>query len=139
MRALALVFLFACSGKTPEALGSKTLEPCPSSPNCVHTGEVPGDSHFIEPIPITEAPEEVWKRLHEVVMAMPRVTLEVDDPDYRHYIFTTAVMRFRDDVQFRIDRERGVLHFRSASRVGHSDLGVNRRRMEAIRAALVTR
>ena len=69
-------------------------------------------------------------------MAMPRVTLVAEDTDYRQYVFTTALMRFRDDVQFQLDRDARLIHFRSASRVGHSDLGMNRRRMEQIRAAM---
>ena len=139
MRLAVLLSLWACSAKTPESLAAKILAPCPRSPNCVHTGENPGDPHFIEPIRFTEPPDEIWKQLHEVVVALPRVSVEVDDPDYRHYIFTTALMRFRDDVQFRLDREGRVLHFRSASRVGQSDLGVNRRRMERIREDLHAR
>jgi uncharacterized protein (DUF1499 family) len=54
---------------------------------------------------------------------------------YIHAEFTSALFRFVDDVEFQIDAESGLIHFRSASRVGRSDLGVNRKRMESIRMA----
>jgi uncharacterized protein (DUF1499 family) len=116
------------------------LAPPPSTPNCVHTEADPADAeHHIAPYAFTEPPDAIWARLHEVVIAMPRVELVAEQPDYRHYVFTTGMMRFRDDVQFVLDRDEGVIRYRSASRVGQSDLGVNRRRMETIREVLQPR
>jgi len=115
----------------------QTLAPAPSTPNCVYSGADPSDTqHAIEPIRYTGDADAVWARLNEVVLAMPRARLADEGTDYRHYVFTTALMRFKDDVQFQLDRDESVIHFRSASRVGRSDFGVNRRRMEAIRAAI---
>jgi uncharacterized protein (DUF1499 family) len=64
---------------------------------------------------------------------MPRVRLVTQTDTYLHAEFATAVFRFIDDVEFYVDETAGVVHFRSASRVGYSDLGVNRRRMEGVR------
>ena len=133
------LLIIAC-GQAPEPNVSHELAPPPSTPNCVHSQADPSDAqHFIEPIRFTEDPEAIWTRLHEVVMAQKRVELVDEAESYRHYVFTTAFLRFKDDVEFVIDRDGKVLHFRSASRVGHSDLGVNRKRMERIREALAAK
>ncbi|RME32632.1 MAG: DUF1499 domain-containing protein, partial [Gammaproteobacteria bacterium] len=58
-----------------------------------------------------------------------------DEGDYLHAIFTTPLFRFTDDLECRLDRQAGLIHLRSASRVGHWDLGANRRRAERLRAA----
>lgn len=128
------LLMLAC-GANREPL-PHVLAPPPSTPNCVHSKAPPSDEvHAIAPIAAPN-PEEDWARLHRVVMAMPRVRLVAESTDYRQYVFTTALMRFKDDVQFQLDRDARLIHFRSASRIGQSDLGVNRRRMEQIRAAM---
>ena len=53
---------------------------------------------------------------------------------YLHYEFTSLLLRFVDDVEFLFDEATKTVHFRSASRTGYSDLGVNRRRMEQMQA-----
>ena len=114
------------------------LAPPPDTPNCVHSQAPPSDTvHAIEPLHFEGDPTAAWARLDDVVMAMPRVERVVDEPAYRQYVFTTALWRFKDDVQFELHDQ--VIHFRSASRVGRSDLGVNRKRMESIRNAFQKR
>lgn len=131
-----LLFLIACGGNRPPL--PHALAPPPDSPNCVHSQAPPEDEvHAIEPLRFEGEPAAAWSRLDEVVMAMPRVERVVDEPSYRQYVFTTALMRFKDDVQFELHDQ--VIHFRSASRIGKSDLGVNRRRMEEIRSAFEKR
>lgn len=78
---------------------------------------------------------DVLSRLRAVVSAIPRAKIVTADENYLHVEFTSALFRFVDDVEFFVDREQRVIHFRSASRVGRSDLGVNRQRMQAIAAA----
>jgi uncharacterized protein (DUF1499 family) len=70
-----------------------------------------------------------------VIGAVPRLKIVTESGDYLHAEATSLIFRFVDDVEFFVDREAKVIHFRSASRVGHSDLGVNRARMENIREA----
>jgi uncharacterized protein (DUF1499 family) len=65
---------------------------------------------------------------------MARTRLIREDAAYLHFEFTSLLLRFVDDVEFLFDDDTKTVHFRSASRIGYSDLGVNRRRMEEIRA-----
>ena len=67
--------------------------------------------------------------------AEPQARIVTREPDYIYVEFTSRLFRFVDDVEFLFDDTAGVIHFRSASRAGRSDLGANRRRMESIRAA----
>lgn len=104
--------------------------PCPPTPNCVSSlAPVDDPEHHVGPLRASD-----WDRLDEVIRAMPRVEAHASRDDYRHYTFKTALMRFTDDVE--LQRTDDLVHIRSASRVGHSDLGVNRRRVEAIRARM---
>jgi uncharacterized protein (DUF1499 family) len=110
------------------------LAPCPDKPNCVCT-QSSDARHRIEPLTYTGSAEEAMTRLRDVLLARPRVRIVTQTESYLHAECTSRLFRFVDDVELLIDREAKVIHFRSASRVGHSDLGVNRRRMEEIRQA----
>ena len=128
--------LLSATARRPETLGVRDgrLAPCPDSPNCVSTHTDREDSRM-EPIPIVGDPADAHSRLRAVLSAMPRVRIVTADANYLHAEFASALFRFVDDVEFFVDREQGVIHFRSASRVGKSDLGVNRQRMQAIAQA----
>ena len=67
---------------------------------------------------------------------MPGAVIEQQESDYLYAVFTSPLMRFKDDVEVYIDESSNLVHFRSASRVGYSDLGVNRKRYEAFALAL---
>lgn len=71
--------------------------------------------------------------MKEVIRSLPRTKLVEEDEAYLHYEFTSLLLRFVDDVEFLFDDGAKMLHFRSASRTGYGDFGVNRRRMEEIR------
>ena len=118
------------AGKT--GLVDGRLQECPSKPNCV-CSEYPGEAAAIEPLAFSGDPNEAFQSLLAFLEEEPRVELVVVEKDYAHAIFKTRVLRFRDDVEFRLDSEARVIHVRSASRVGHSDLGKNRDRVESIR------
>ena len=131
--ALAMMSLFS---RKPANLGvvNGRLAECPSSPNCVSTQA--GDAnHRMEPIPFTGSSDEAMQRITDLVSKMPRTKIVTVEDNYLHAEFRSAFFRFVDDVEFLIDPEEQTIHFRSASRVGYSDLGVNRRRMEQIRKA----
>lgn len=118
-------------------LADGKLKPCPSSPNCVCSQGDPADTvHFIDPILFTGEPGEARRRLVAAVTDMKGVVVN-EEADYLHFNFTTAVMRFVDDVEFLIDPATKTIHVRSASRVGYGDFGVNRKRVERLRKALV--
>ena len=130
---LMIVNLFV---RRPDNLGVKDgkLAPCPASPNCVST-QADDAGHRIEPIRFTGSAADARTRLKQAIAALPRATIVTQTEDYLHVECTSLLFRFVDDVEFWIDEASEMIHFRSASRVGHGDLGVNRARMETIRTA----
>lgn len=119
---------------TPKNLGvvDGRLAACPNSPNCVST-QATDKQHKIEPIAFDGSPDDAMRRLQSAIAAIPRMKIITRTEDYFHAEATTLILRFKDDVEIFVDRQAKVIHFRSASRVGHSDLGANRARMERIR------
>jgi uncharacterized protein (DUF1499 family) len=107
------------------------LRPCPKTPNCVSTEAT--DAHAIAPIRYTGKRDEAVQRLLSVLRSFPRARVVESTPDSVRVEFTTPLFRFVDDAHFVVDDATKTIRFRSASRVGRSDLGVNRRRMEDIR------
>lgn len=110
-----------------------TLAPCPSSPNCVST-QAQDEGHAIAPFRYRKSRAEAKEGLKEALRALPRTKLVEEDESYLHYEFTSLLLRFVDDVEFLFDDDAKTIHFRSASRTGYGDLGVNRKRMEEIRS-----
>lgn len=110
------------------------LRSCPQSPNCVCSFDS-DQSHGIPPLRFSGSPETAMERLRQVLTAMPRAQIRSDEAGYLHAEFRSLILRFVDDVEFLIDAQAGVIHVRSASRLGYSDLGVNRGRVETIRTA----
>lgn len=108
------------------------LASCPESPNCV-SPQADDAEHRIEPISIEGSCTQAMQRLQEVLKQMPRCRIVSAEGNYLHAQFRSLLLGFVDDVEFLCDEAGNVLHFRSASRVGYSDLGVNRERMEDIR------
>jgi uncharacterized protein (DUF1499 family) len=115
----------------------RSLAPCPSSPNCVSTLAPGEDSqHAIAPYPYRQSRAEAKEFLKAIVARLPRTKLVQEEEDYLQYEFTSLLLRFVDDVEFVFEDASKTIHFRSASRTGYSDLGVNRRRMEDLRSRL---
>jgi len=110
------------------------LRACPDSPNCVCSEAYAETdaSHHIPPVKLsgnnTEAP---WKLLRQTIIDQGGQIIR-EDNSYLHAEFTSSIFRFVDDLELRMDRQNGLIHLRSASRVGRSDLGANRKRIEAI-------
>lgn len=125
-----VVWVSACAGSVPSDLGQ--FSPCPGSPNCVST-KSKNETHAIAAISYSDDRKSAQKRLLKIIRSLPRSRVVVDKGDFIHVEFTSRLLRFVDDVEFYLALEEGMIHFRSASRVGHSDLGVNRKRMEDIR------
>lgn len=139
-RRLKIVALFlivmsavACAGHAQESRTktSADLAPCPDSPNCVST-KSKAAGHGMPPLPYLKSGKESMDRLLEIVRSMKRATIVYATPSYLHVEFRSALLRFVDDVEFALDDSAGVIHFRSASRTGYYDFGVNRRRMKEI-------
>lgn len=87
----------------------------------------------MDPIPYRGTPEEARERLLAVLRAWPRAKIVREEPGAITVECRSRIFRFVDDVDFRFDDEARVIHFRSASRLGRRDFGVNRERMEGIR------
>ena len=129
---IAAVVFAGCAGRTP-GLGKAggRLTPCPDTPNCVNS-QAPDDKHSIAPISYSCTREEARQRLQKIVEATSRARILTAETDYLRVEYASRVFRFVDDVEFYFPEEP-VIHVRSASRVGYSDMGVNRRRIERIR------
>jgi uncharacterized protein (DUF1499 family) len=127
------MFVVSCAsqGKRPRGMADGKLLPCPGRPNCVSSEDGAGPSR-IEPLTFTGSPEAAWVCLKRAVQGIGG-TIEREENDYIWAIFKTRLFRFVDDMEFRMEMKNQVIHVRSASRVGYSDFGVNRRRVEALR------
>lgn len=112
-----------------------TLPPCPNSPNCVST-EATRDSQRVPTVPFTDTPAAALARAKAALLAESRTTITLEREGYLHAECRSLVFRFVDDVDIVVDPVAHVYRFRSASRVGRSDLGVNRKRIARISARL---
>jgi uncharacterized protein (DUF1499 family) len=128
------------SGTRPDNLGlhDGRLSPPKRTPNNVHSqvNRAEGAEHYIEPLRYRGDAGKAWERLQGIVSGMQRARVVKSEPDYLYAEFTTRLMGYVDDVEFYLDRQAGVIHVRSASRLGRRDFGVNRERIESIRAML---
>lgn len=109
------------------------LAPCPDSPNCV-CSQADDAGHAIAPLPLVGGPAASRARLLEILASEPRVRVVEQQEHYLRAEFTSRLLRFVDDVEFLIGERQ--IDVRSASRLGHSDLGVNRQRIEHLRRRL---
>lgn len=143
--ALALLALVAavggaaCNAKTPREVGLGALAPCPPTPNCVSSLADPSSPARVEPLEIVGPPAAAWAALHEVLASWPRLEIVAESAQAIHAEERSALFRFEDDLELRLRASEGQIDVRSASRRGRSDLGVNRRRIERLRAALAER
>ncbi len=133
--------LTACSGMRPDTLGAQNgkLAPCPDKPNCV-SSFADTEDHSIKPFtlaPETNNAEAATAAMKEALNSLPRTQVVQEDAGYLHAESTSMLMRYVDDVEILVDAENGVTHVKSASRVGYSDLGVNRDRVETLRQYLL--
>lgn len=133
LMALGFLGLIGCAGERPKNLGARegVLAPCPGSPNCV-SSQAANERHRIAPLVFSGDPGLAFARLKRVLSSRSDTTIVDDLPDYLRVELRT--MLFVDDGEFLLDRTNKVIHVRSASRLGYSDLGKNRSRLEAIRS-----
>jgi uncharacterized protein (DUF1499 family) len=133
--ALFLIVMSAvgCAGDAQDSRSTTPVDlaPCPDSPNCVSTKSKDPD-HAMTPLPYIKSGKESMDRLVAIVRDMKRATIVTATSSYLHVEFRSALFRFVDDVEFVLDDSARLIHFRSASRTGYYDFGVNRRRMQEI-------
>jgi uncharacterized protein (DUF1499 family) len=122
------------AGKRPANLGPQSgkLAPCPSSPNCVSSFSQDAE-HKIAPLAYNWEPADAMTKLKGAIESLPKTKIITATDNYIYAEFTSRLMGFVDDVEFLLDEGAKVIHVRSASRLGESDLGVNRTRIETIR------
>jgi len=132
------VLPFNLAGDRPTNLGVKEgkLAPCPTSPNCVISQGDEDAEHAIAPLAYSGDSAQAIAKLTAIVKAMPRTTIIESTDSYLYAEFASQLLGFVDDVEFYLDPAESVIQVRSASRLGQSDLGVNRQRVEAIRQEL---
>ncbi|MEO8719394.1 MAG: DUF1499 domain-containing protein [Burkholderiales bacterium] len=129
------------AGKRPDNLGVKDgrLASCGRRLNCVSSQAEPGDElHYVAPIPFRGSAGGAIAAARRAVAAMQRARVVREEANYLHAEFRSKWMGYVDDVEFTFDAKAGELQVRSASRLGRRDFGVNRTRVEALRARLAS-
>jgi uncharacterized protein (DUF1499 family) len=149
---------FSTTGDAPTNLGLRgdRLAACPETPTCVSSQAGSGDEHYIEPLPLGDAatihdrlvdavtgldalpPEQGFgaERWLRQLQRVAEVQMPTANANYVYATYRLPWVGLIDDLELSVDREAGVVHLRSASRVGNSDLGINRLRVEMLREAL---
>jgi len=129
--------LFSCAGTRPSHLGVKDsrLAPCPASPNCVSSDDA-DPAHLISSLQLALPPGVAWPAVRATVAGLPRTKIITQTDDYLHAECSSAVFGFVDDLELHLRPAQNLIAVRSAARLGRSDLGVNRRRVENLRSLL---
>jgi uncharacterized protein (DUF1499 family) len=122
------------AGKRPSNLGVNDgqLAACPGKPNCV-SSQARSARQRVMPLRLSGEPGPAMKRLKDVVNNMSNTTLIEESEHYLYFECASKLLGFVDDLEFFCDPDAQAIHVRSASRLGYSDLGVNRKRVESIR------
>ncbi|MDH3526105.1 MAG: DUF1499 domain-containing protein [Gammaproteobacteria bacterium] len=113
---------------------ARQLAACPQSPNCV-SSQADDGQHAIKPFAFTGSAQTAWDQLRSAILSQQRTSIVEEDANYLHAEARSRVFGFIDDVEFLLVPEEQLIHVRSAARTGHSDFGVNRRRVERLRRA----
>ena len=129
--------LFSCSGARPTNLGVKDsrLAACPSMPNCVSSDDADA-GHLVPPFQLLRPAADAWHAMSSVVAGLPRAKIIRQTDNYLHAECSSAVFGFVDDLELHLRPEQNLIAVRSAARLGRSDLGVNRKRVEKLRSLL---
>jgi len=132
---LVVVLAVTKNSTVPSTLGVKDgmLAPLPDSPNAVSSQTKQVDKR-VEPFPYSGDLEQTKALVKKAATEFGGARILVEKPDYLHLVFTVPFIPFKDDVEFFFSEKDSVVHYRSASRVGYSDLGVNRKRYERLRS-----
>ena len=138
--ALILFIVGGCSGKRSDEIGIDTsgLRGCPKSPNCI-SSEAKDEQHAIEPFRLKGEPNASWTLIRDEIASMPRWTIVTATDNYIYVECKSRIFRFVDDLELYFNSSNGIISIRSASRIGYSDFGANRRRVELLRSELKTK
>lgn len=137
---LIAVMLFGCllcASRERPRLGifNGRLGPCPDRPNCI-CSECETNGSYIEPLAFTSDTENAWNNARAAVQDIGG-NIQKETDGYLWATFTSRVFRFVDDLELRMDITNRIIHMRSASRVGYSDLGANKKRVQKLRSRFI--
>ena len=134
---LIFMTINGCTGKRPDNIGvsDNHLTACPDKPNCV-SSDATDEEHQIAPFQLKGDAASKWPQVVESVRAGTRVNIVTSTDTYLHAEYTSLIFRFVDDLELLLNLSTGVVSIRSSSRLGTSDLGANRKRVEALREVL---
>lgn len=126
--------LSGCAGQPPEKRGLEdgNLLACPNTPNCVSTAKRPSE-RYISPFEYSRKREEAIAIMVEIVKELGNTKIREEKNGYLWVECSSKIFGFVDDLEIYFPPEKKVVYIRSASRLGYSDLGVNRKRLENIR------
>lgn len=130
---LIVLFMVRKNLKTPANLGvvGGKLASMPKSPNAV-SSQSDDPEKKIEPIPFIGDLNESKEKILKALLAYGNMKIVTDDNNYIHAVNTTGKMKYHDDLEFYFDEKLELIHFRSASRIGYSDMGLNRKRYDSL-------
>jgi len=132
-----IVMTLSLSTEANATSAQKKLPLCANSPNCVSSqANISDKQHYIEPFKISGNPGDAWKALKNAIIQKSRMVITHETHDTLHAEATSLVFRFVDDINAILDNKANLIHIRSASRVGHGDFGINRKRIEELRGQL---
>jgi len=131
--ALFVTFMVVKNNMTPSNLGVKNglLKQLSSKPNGV-SSQTDDESKYVNPLPFVNDLETTKGQVKFACDQYGGFKVITETDDYMHVVFTTGKMKYHDDVEFFFDVENEIVHFRSQSRIGYSDMGLNRDRYDAI-------
>jgi len=122
------IFLSSSAWEATANVTTPALKPCPNSPNCVSSDST-DDNHAVAALKFVGPPGKAWQAARDVLLTLPRTKIVADTGQTLHAECKSAIFGFVDDVDFELRAEQGIIAVRSASRLGYSDFGVNRRRI----------
>ncbi len=137
---IPMVLLINACSTAPKQLtfSPQSFSDCPASPNCV-SSDAQDELHTIAPFELNVPADQAWAEIKATIMQLSRTHVVSETDGYLHAESRSLLFRFVDDLQFQLREQEGIIAVYSASRVGHSDFGVNRQRIEELRQQLMQR
>lgn len=133
------IVLISCSGKPPSNIGlsGQKLAACPSSPNCVSSDS--DAVHKVLPLQLKMPANEAWNEVAELISSQLDVRIISKTENYLHAEYKSTFFGFIDDLELHLRPDEQIIAIRSASRLGYSDFGVNRKRVNVLSVFLQSR
>ncbi|VAW56062.1 hypothetical protein MNBD_GAMMA07-2704 [hydrothermal vent metagenome] len=132
------IFLLSCSGQKPKDLGiyNNTFSHCPVTPNCI-SSDATDKKHKIDFLKLNAEYKNNWQAIHNAVNTLSNTKIVTFNETYIHAECSSTVFGFVDDLQLHLRENGENIAIKSAARLGHSDFGVNKKRIEKLREQLL--